>query len=150
MVMLPTSRKNLRRFPFADRSMLSAALAPLNSIVSVPNRPRTVSLPSPGSQTNVSSPAPISTRSSPLFPSIESFPKPPRSNSVPEPPARLSLPSPPSIVVGMLSVKAPFASSIRTKSSPARASTAIRLTRSRLTWNSAWPSSPKSIWRMPG
>ena len=88
--MLPMSRKNLRRLPFADRSMRSAALAPLNSIVSVPIRPSTVSLPSPGSQTNVSSPAPRSARSSPLFPSIESFPKPPSSSSVPEPPARLS------------------------------------------------------------
>ena len=130
--------------------MRSAALAPLNSIVSVPNRPRTVSLPSPGSQTNVSSPAPRSARSSPLFPSIESFPKPPSSSSVPEPPARLSLPSPPSSVVGMLSVKAPLASSIRRASSPARASTAIRVDALAPDLELGRPSSPKSTWRMPG
>ena len=38
--------------------MFSLMLAPLNSSVSEPAWPSTVSLPSPGFQTNVSSPAP--------------------------------------------------------------------------------------------
>ena len=39
--------------------MFSATLAPLNSIVSKPAWPSSVSLSSPGFQTNVSSPAPM-------------------------------------------------------------------------------------------
>src|SRR5206468_3747520 len=74
IVMLAWVRKNLRRFPFADRSTCSDALAPLKRIVSVPSWPSTTSLPSPGSQTKVSSPSPMSATSLPPFPSIESFP----------------------------------------------------------------------------
>ena len=58
MVMLPTSRVNRTRLPLAERSMFSAMLAPLNSSVSVPSWPSTMSLPSPGFQTKVSLPAP--------------------------------------------------------------------------------------------
>ena len=95
-----------------------------------------MSLPSPGSQTNVSLPLPNSPTSLPPFPSIESLPLPPSSVSAPEPPARMSFPLPPSsvtapapptrlsspfppsIVVGMVSVKRPLLSSMRTTSSP--------------------------------
>ena len=98
----------------------------------------------------MSSPAPISARSLPLLPSITSLPRPPRSVSAPEPPARLSLPSPPSIVVGIVSVKTPLLSSMRTRSSPPRALTAILATNLRRTLKSAEPSSPTSIWRMSG
>ena len=59
MVMLATSRENRTRLPLAEMSMFSLTLAPLNSIVSVPAWPSTVSLPSPGFQTKVSSPAPM-------------------------------------------------------------------------------------------
>ena len=150
MVMLATSRKNRRRLPLAARSMFSAAPAPLKRIVSLPDCPSMVSLPSPGSQTNVSSPAPMSARSLPRLPSIESLPGPPRSRSAPAPPARVSLPKPPSSSVGMTSVNAPLASSMRTRSSPARASTTILATYLRRTLKSAEPSSPTSIWRTSG
>ena len=150
IVMLPGLRKNRSRLPFADRSTCSAAAAPLKTIVSVPVWPSMVSLPSPGSHTNVSSPEPNCARSLPPLPSIVSFPGPPRSFSTPVPPARLSFPSPPSSVVGMLSVKTPLLSSMRTKSSPARPSTTILATNLRLTLNSAEPSSPTSTWRMSG
>ena len=89
-------------------------------------------------------------RSLPPLPSIVSLPSPPRSFSTPVPPARLSFPSPPSSVVGMLSVKTPLLSSMRTRSSPARPSTTIFATNLRLTLKSAEPSSPASIWRMSG
>jgi hypothetical protein len=59
------------------------------------------------------------------LPSIESFPSPPRSVSTPLPPAIVSFPAPPSIVVGIVSVKAPLTSSMRTASLPDRALTAI-------------------------
>ena len=75
-------RKNVRRFPFADRSTRSGTSAPLKRIVSVPSWPSILSLPSPGSQTKVSSPAPSSARSLPPLPSIESFPSPPSSSLV--------------------------------------------------------------------
>ena len=58
MVTLPTSRESRSRLPLAERSMFSLTLAPLNSMVSLPSWPSTVSLPSPGFQTKVSSPAP--------------------------------------------------------------------------------------------
>ena len=58
MVTLPTSRVNRTRLPLAEMSMFSLTLAPLNSSVSLPPWPSTVSLPSPGFQTKVSSPAP--------------------------------------------------------------------------------------------
>ena len=59
MTMLATSRVNRRRSPLADRSIFSAMLAPLKSIVSFPELPSIVSLPSPGSHWNVSAPEPI-------------------------------------------------------------------------------------------
>ena len=114
IVMLATSRTSSSRWPFADSSMCSDTLAPLKIIVSVPLRPSTVSLPSPGFQTNESSPLPRMTVSFPRPASTESFPDPPRIVSAPEPPTRLSSPLPPSIVVGMVSVKTPSASSMRT------------------------------------
>ena len=58
IVMLPGLRKNRSRSPFAERSTVSEAAAPLNTSVSLPSSPSIVSLPSPGSQTNLSSPAP--------------------------------------------------------------------------------------------
>ena len=101
IVMLPTSRKNRSRLPFADRSTCSATAAPLKRIVSVPSWPSTSSLPSPGSQTKVSSPAPSSAMSLPRCRRSMSLPSPPSSVSAPAPPASVSLPAPPSIVVGM-------------------------------------------------
>ena len=68
----------------------------------------------------------------------------------PGPPASVSFPSPPSSVVGMLSVKAPLLSSMRTRSSPARASTAIFAILLRSKLKSAEPSSPTSTWRIAG
>ena len=68
MVTLATSRKNRTRPPLAEMSMFSAMLAPLNSSVSVPAWPSTMSLPSPGFQMNVSLPAPSSATSSPRPP----------------------------------------------------------------------------------
>jgi hypothetical protein len=150
IVTLPGSRKNSSRFPLADSSTCSDTAAPLNTIVSVPSWPSIVSLPSPGSQTKVSSPAPSRARSLPPFPSIESFPLPPSSVSTPLPPAIVSFPSPPSIVVGIVSVKAPLLSSMRTRSSPARASTAIFAILLRSKLKSAEPSSLTSTWRIPG
>ena len=81
IVMFAGLRKNRSRSPFADRSTVSEAAAPLNTIVSVPSLPSIVSLPSPGSQTNVSSPAPRSETSLPPLPSIVSLPGPPFSVS---------------------------------------------------------------------
>ncbi len=54
--------------------MFSSTLAPLNSIVSKPAWPSTVSLSSPGFHTNVSSPAPMRAVSSPSPPLIKSLP----------------------------------------------------------------------------
>ena len=106
ITMLPTSRVNLSRSPFADSSIRSAALAPLNSIVSVPESPSIVSLPSPGSQTERVVPRPHrSAMSLPRLPSAKSLPEPPRSVSAPEPPSMVSFPEPPSIVVGIVVVK---------------------------------------------
>ena len=150
IVMLATSRRKRRRLPLAARSIFSAPAAPLKRMVSVPAWPSSVSLPSPGSHTNVSSPEPISARSLPRLPSIESRPGPPSSRSAPAPPASVSSPGPPSSFVGMTSVKAPLASSMRTLSSPARASTTILATYARRTLKSAEPLSPTSIWRMSG
>ena len=58
MTMLPMLRVKRTRPPLAEISKISATLLPLNSIVSVPSWPSTVSLPSPGSHWNTSSPAP--------------------------------------------------------------------------------------------
>jgi hypothetical protein len=52
------------------------------------------------------------------------------------------------MVVGM--VKIPLRSSTRTRSSPARALTAILAIDARLKLKLADPLSPTSIWRMPG
>ena len=65
---LATSRKNRTRLPLAETSMFSLALEPLNSIVSVPSWPSTVSLPSPGFHTKVSLPAPRKATSLPRPP----------------------------------------------------------------------------------
>jgi hypothetical protein len=125
IVMFTGLRKNRRWSPFADRSTVSDAAAPLNTMVSVPSLPSIVSLPSPGSQTNVSSPAPRSETSLPALPSMVSLPGPPFSVSAPAPPAIVSLPGPPSILVGIALVNAPFVSSMRTRSLPLRAVTLI-------------------------
>ena len=150
IVMVPASRKNVSRLPLAVRETFSGTLAPLKSIVSAPAWPSMVSLPSPGSQTNVSSPAPMTARSLPRFPSSESFPGPPSIVSAPDPPARSSFPASPASVVGMLSVKTPLLSSMRTWSSPARALTSMLAIFARSKLKSAEPSSPKSTSRMPG
>ena len=56
------------RLPLAEMSMFSSMLAPLNTSVSVPAWPSTMSLPSPGFQRNVSLPAPSSATSLPRSP----------------------------------------------------------------------------------
>ena len=53
------------RPPLAEMSMFSLALEPLNTSVSVPAWPSTMSLPSPGFQTNWSLPSPRSAKSLP-------------------------------------------------------------------------------------
>ena len=63
------------RLPLAEMSMFSLTLEPLNSIVSEPPWPSTVSLPSPGFQTKVSSPAPMKATSLPRPPSIDVVPR---------------------------------------------------------------------------
>ena len=70
--------------------MFSATLAPLNSIVSMPAWPSSVSLSSPGFQTKVSSPAPISAVSSPSPPLTRSSPSLPMMTSSPRPPLIVS------------------------------------------------------------
>ena len=50
--MLAMSRVKRTRWPLAERSMISLMPEPLNSRVSVPAWPSTVSLPSPGSHRN--------------------------------------------------------------------------------------------------
>ena len=72
------------------------------------------------------------------------IPAPANSVSTPLPPAIVSLPSPPSIVVWMVSVNAPLLSSIRTRSLPAPALTAILAIVLRAKLKSAEPSSPTS------
>src|SRR5436190_908828 len=76
IVTAATSRVNRTRRPFADRSMFSLTLAPLNASVSMPSWPSTVSLPSPGLQTNVTSSLPSTATSSPRPPVTVSFPRP--------------------------------------------------------------------------
>ena len=77
IVTLPGSRRNVRRFPFAERATRSATLAPLNTHCVGTVLAFDVSLPSPGSQTKVSSPAPSRATSLPPLPSIVSLPSPP-------------------------------------------------------------------------
>ena len=96
-VMLPTSRESRTRPPLAEISMFSATLAPLNTSVSVPAPPSTMSLPSPGFHTKVSLPSPRSAKSLPWPPSTMSLPAPPISVSAPWLPVMVSLPAPPSI-----------------------------------------------------
>ena len=93
----------------------------------------------------VSLPGPRSARSLPPLPSIESLPWPPSNVSTPLPPAIVSSALPPSIVVGIVSVKEPLPSSIRTRSFPALALTVIFVTSLRATEKLAEPSSPTSI-----
>ena len=92
MTTFATSRVNSTRPPFAEMLICSAALEPLNSIVSKPSWPSRVSLSSPGFQTKVSSPAPIR---------AVSLPSPPLMRSSPSLPMRRSLPRPPFIVSWM-------------------------------------------------
>ena len=107
-------------------------------------------MPSPGSRTKLSSPAPSSARSLPLLPSIVSLPSPPISSAPAARRSACSFPAPPSIVVGMLSVKAPLLSSIRTRSSPARPSMAMLAMRLRAKLKSAELLAPRSTSRTPG
>ena len=81
--------------------------------------------------------APSCTVSSPRLPSITSSSVSPISVSAPEPPVIVSLPWPPLIVVGVVPSTSPFESSIRTTSSPARASRSIAPTSARAKLNSA-------------
>ena len=150
MVMSPGSRKNRSRLPLADRSTCSAALAPLNTIVSLPASPSTVSLPSPGSQTNVSSPEPRSARSLPPLPSIESLPAPPCSRSAPVAAGEIVVSVSPverrRDAVGEDAVALVDAHEVVAGA----ASTTILATNLRSTLKSAEPSSPASTWRMSG
>ena len=98
MVMLPTSRNSRTREPLAEMSMFSPTLAPLNTSVSVPAWPSTMSLPSPGFQMNVSLPLPSRATSLPRPPMTVSLPSPPSSVSLPWLPVMVSLPAPPSMV----------------------------------------------------
>ena len=92
MTTFATSRKKVAWSPFAEMVICSAALEPLNSILSKPSWPSRVSLSSPGFQTKVSSPAPIR---------AVSLPSPPLMRSSPSLPMRRSLPRPPFIVSWM-------------------------------------------------
>ena len=83
MVTLPTSRNSRTRLPLAEMSMFSLTLAPLNTSVSVPAWPSTMSLPSPGFQMKVSLPLPSK---------ATSLPRPPVTMSLPSPPSSVSLP----------------------------------------------------------
>ena len=91
IVTLATSRVSRTCPPLAEMSIFSAMLAPLNSSVSVPAWPSTVSLSSPGFQTNVSSPAPSKARSLPSPPLTRSLPSLPMIVSSPRPPLIVSL-----------------------------------------------------------
>ena len=99
MTMVPRLRVKRSRSPFADASKISPPLLPLNSIVSMPSWPSTMSLPSPGSHWNTSSPAPRNAVSLPCWPSMKSLPSPPSSVSSPLLPRIVSLPAPPSTVM---------------------------------------------------
>ena len=105
-------RKKIARPPFAEMSMFSAMFAPLNSIVSMPSWPSSVSLSSPGFQTKTSSPAPMR---------AVSLPSPPLNRSPPSPPIRMSLPSPPFMVSWMPSASRLLA--LMTSSPPSPLST---------------------------
>ena len=63
--------------------MVSSALEPKKSMVSLPPPPSSTSLPSPGSHWKLSSSAPIKIVSFPCCPSRKSFPAPPSSESAP-------------------------------------------------------------------
>ena len=109
MTMLPRLRVNSTRPPLAEAAKISAPLLPLNSIVSAPSWPSTVSLPSPGSHWKVSSPAPRRAVSLPCWPSMKSLPSPPRSRSAPLLPRMVSLPAPPSTVMPIRAARLPVA-----------------------------------------
>ena len=112
MTMLPRLRVNSTRPPFADASKISAPALPLNSIVSVPSWPSTMSLPSPGSHWNTSSPAPMNATSLPCWPSMKSLPSPPISRSSPLLPRIVSLPAPPSTVSLISAARLPVAENV--------------------------------------
>ena len=150
MSMPPTLRKKCARRPSAVTSKASAPFEPVKRSVSCPACPSTVSLPSPGAQSKRSLPWPSRAMSSPPRPTTVSRPVRPRNVSAPAPPRSVSLPAPPSIVVGILSVNAPPASLIRTRSAPPRVSTRIRLTRLRLNVKSGDPLAPRSTTRRLG
>ena len=101
MTMLPTLRVKRSRWPLADASKLSLAALPLNTILSLPSWPSTVSLPSPGSHWKASSPAPSRAVSLPCWPSTKSLPSPPSRKSAPFEPRIVSLPVPPSTVIAI-------------------------------------------------
>src|SRR5829696_6829596 len=109
ITMLPRSRVKRSRSPLAEASKRSAPALPLNSIVSVPAWPSTVSLPSPGSHWNVSSPAPRKATSLPCWPSTKSLPSPPLSTSMPLLPRRVSSPAPPSTLSLISAARFPVA-----------------------------------------
>ena len=107
--MLPRLRVNSTRPPLADAAKTSSPLLPLNSIVSVPSWPSTVSLPSPGSHWKVSSPAPRKAVSLPCWPSMKSLPAPPSRMSAPLLPRMVSSPAPPSTVMLIRAARLPVA-----------------------------------------
>ena len=90
-------RMNRTRSPLAEMSMFSAMLAPLNSIVSKPSWPSSVSLSSPGFQTKVSSPSPMSAVSLPSPPLNRSSPSLPMQHVVAEAAVQRSAPIPPAL-----------------------------------------------------
>ena len=144
--MFATLRKKRTRLPFAETSMLSLALLPLNCRTSLPFSPSTTSLPSPGSHWNVSLPPPRRAVSTPWLPSTRSLPPPPRSVSAPEPPTSVSLPAPPWIVMAS-GIGPPMT---RTSSSPAPAATSTAVKVLRSTVKSDVPSMPTSTWSVLG
>ena len=97
----------MTRPPLATIEMFSEAFEPLNSIVSTPAWPSSVSLSSPGFQTKTSSPAPISAISSPSPPLIRSSPSEPRKMSSPSPPFMVSWMAPASRLVASITSSPP-------------------------------------------
>ena len=142
MVTEPTLRVSRARSPLAVMSICSPALAALNSSVSVPPSPSTVSLASPGSHWKRSFPLPSLAVSAPRLPSATSSPEPPISVSPNAPPRRLSLPAPPSSVIGVEG--APPAWKTMSSSSPPPPLTSTALNAARSIVYSMLPSAPTS------
>ena len=111
--MLATSRVNRMRPPLAEMSMFSLMLAPLNSSVSMPSWPSTVSLPSPGIPLEHVVAGAEQGSVVALLPSMKSLPSPPSSVSAPLPPRIVSLPAPPSTVTLMRLARLPVAMNCR-------------------------------------